>query len=82
MSAKAIALSLIICSGGILGCATKPTALIQLPTCPPESAYPKISDKELDSLSDKTYSKLVDLISLRDEYINELRVNCDDRDRE
>lgn len=78
MSAKAIALFLIICSG----CATKPQALIQLPTCPPEPAYPKINDKELDSISDKTYSKLVDLISLRDEYINELRVNCDDRDSE
>lgn len=75
MNTKAIVLSLIICSG-LVGCAST-TVAVKQPPCPPEPSYPKIADKELDAVSDSTYAKLVDLISLRDEYINELKVYCE-----
>lgn len=73
MSIKTIAVILIIFS---VGCA-KP-CLPKMPDCPPAPDYPKIKDKELDSISNETYVKLVDLISLRDEYINKLSVYCNE----
>ncbi len=77
MSIRAIALILTIFS--LWGCAvTTERELLVLPACPPSPVYPKISDKELEALTNKTYVKLVDLISLRDEYINELKAYCDD----
>lgn len=78
MNVKQIVLSLIICSE-LVGCANRAVVVKQSP-CPPEPSYPTIADKELDGVTNNTYVKLVDLISLRDEYINELKVYCNDRD--
>ncbi|PID61703.1 MAG: hypothetical protein CR974_04030 [Gammaproteobacteria bacterium] len=49
------------------------------PLCPVAPIYPKLTDKELASISDETYQKLVDNFVLRDAYIRKLKVYCDKR---
>ncbi len=77
MNKKLIVLFLAI-SNALIACQSPPRAsvYVRVAPCPIEPLYPKITDAELSTVSDKTYSKLVDNFVLRDGYIKKLKVYC------